>query len=888
MHLDVLTTPTGCVSRERSGSTFGFSTTVHTPQGAGGAVETRYDEHGNIAEAGLFADGAYDDDDREADAVWAAVDDRLDERRRDRREARLKQELEEYRVKNPKITEQFADLKRKLSEVSAQEWDAIPDVGNTTVKHQKRMQNFAPVPDTLLARAAAEKQLASTLDERVDAQGRGAATPLTDLTALGESRGTVLALKLERLSDSVSGQTVVDPRGYLTDLGSLRVSSDAEVSDIKKARLLLKSVVQTNPAHAPGWIAAARLEELAGKLSAARQLAQQGCDSCPGNEDMWLECARLQPPDAAKAVLARGVAALPLSVKLWLAAADVETDMQRKQRVLRRALEALPTSVRIWKALVDLSGEDDARVLLSRAVECCPQHIELWLALAHLESYEAARTVLNKAREALPREGSIWISASKLEEAHGNGAMCLRIIDRGIKSLRANGCVIDRDAWLRDAEAAEQSEPPAPATAAAIVAAVLSEGVDEQDRKRTWLADAADASARGAWATSVAIYDAVLAAFPTSKKAWIAAAHCEKRRHGGGLDAMLALLRRATANVPGAPVLWLLGAKEAWLAGDVATARAILGQGFQANPESEDILLAAFKVEFESGERARARALMHKARASVRSGRVWMKAAMVEREEGDIAAERTLLTEGVALFPADHKLWLMLAQLEHRQGNIGAAREAYAQGVKHCSQSEALWVGAARLEEDEGCVPRARALLETARLKLPRCPALWLAAVRTESRSGDAKAAEGMLAKALQECPTAGILWAEAIALAPRPQRKTKSVDALRRCDADPHVMCCVAGLFAADRKTDKARAWFERCVTAAPDVGDFWARYVAFEAHLGAEAAAAAVAKRCCAAQPRHGEFWARVAKRPENAHESIEKLLAKVVTSIEQETPP
>jgi pre-mRNA-processing factor 6 len=100
--------------------------------------------------------------------------------------------------------------------------------------------------------------------------------------------------------------------------------------------------------------------------------------------------------------------------------------------------------------------------------------------------------------------------------------------------------------------------------------------------------------------------------------------------------------------------------------------------------------------------------------------------------------------------------------------------------------------------------------------------------------------------------------------------------------------MCCVAGLFAADRKTDKARAWFERCVTAAPDVGDFWARYVAFEAHLGAEAAAAAVAKRCCAAQPRHGEFWARVAKRPENAHESIEKLLAKVVTSIEQETPP
>ena len=35
----------------------------------------------------------------------------------ERREKRLKQEIEKYRAENPKITEQFADLKRKLSEV---------------------------------------------------------------------------------------------------------------------------------------------------------------------------------------------------------------------------------------------------------------------------------------------------------------------------------------------------------------------------------------------------------------------------------------------------------------------------------------------------------------------------------------------------------------------------------------------------------------------------------------------------------------------------------------------------------------------------------------------------------------------------------------------------
>ena len=41
----------------------------------------------------------------------------------------------------------------------------------------------------------------------------------------------------------------------------------------------------------------------------------------------------------------------------------------------------------------------------------------------------------------------------------------------------------------------------------------------------------------------------------------------------------------------------------------------------------------------------------------------------------------------------------------------------------------------------------------------------------------------------MQECPSSGILWAESIFLEPRPQRKTKSVDALKKCEHDPHVL---------------------------------------------------------------------------------------------------
>ncbi|CAM9797127.1 unnamed protein product, partial [Heterosigma akashiwo] len=51
---------------------------------------------------------------------------------------------------------------------------------------------------------------------------------------------------------------------------------------------------------------------------------------------------------------------------------------------------------------------------------------------------------------------------------------------------------------------------------------------------------------------------------------------------------------------------------------------------------------------------------------------------------------------------------------------------------------------------------------------------------RLERRAGT-KLAENLAAKALQECPGSGLLWAEEIGAAPRPQRKARSVEALKR-----------------------------------------------------------------------------------------------------------
>lgn len=854
------------------------------------AEEKGYDENQKFDEfegndMGLFATGEYDEDDKEADAVWEEIDKRMDSRRKDRREALVKKEIEKYRASNPKITEQFADLKRKLVTLSPQEWDSIPEIGDYSLRNKKkRFESFIPVPDTLLERAKQEQEHVTALDPRTRAAGAETPwgqTPVTDLTAVGEGRGTVLSLKLDRLSDSVSGLTVVDPKGYLTDLKSMKVSSDAEISDIKKARLLLKSVINTNPKHAPGWIAAARLEEVAGKIQAARAFIQKGCEECPKNEDIWLESCRLANPGQAKAVLAHGVKAIPNSVKLWMQAAKLEQDDTSKSRVLRKALEHIPDSVRLWKAVVELANEDDARVLLSRAVECCPLHVELWLALARLETYENAKKVLNKARETLPKDPTIWITAAKLEEAHGNISMVGKILERAIRSLQKEAVVIDREAWMKEAEAAERAG--SVATCQAITKSTIGINVEEEDRKRTWVADADECKKRGSIETARAIYAHTLSVFPGKKGVWLKAAQLEKSH--GTRDSLDSLLRKAVTYCPQAEVLWLMGAKEKWLAGDVPAARAILEEAFKAISNSEEIVLAAFKLEFENNEPRRARILLAKARETG-TERVWMKSAIVERELGNHEEEKALLEEGLTRFPNFHKLWLMLGQLEERVGRPEVAKNVYERALKNCPNSTPLWLSAAQLEERIGGLSRARAVLNMARKKNPSNPELWLAAIRAEARApNNRKEAEVLMAKALQDCPGSGLLWAEAIEMAPRQQRKTKSVDALKKCDQDPFVVAAVAKLFWHDRKVDKARSWLNRAVTLAPDIGDFWAQFYKFELQHGTDEQQQEVLKKCVSAEPRHGERWTQTSKAVENAHQPVEAILKKVVVALGKE---
>ncbi|PON96485.1 hypothetical protein TorRG33x02_077580 [Trema orientale] len=63
----------------------------------------------------------------------------------------------------------------------------------------------------------------------------------TDLTAVGGGKGTLLSMKLDKISDSVSGTllaSVVDPKAYLNDLMSMEIASTAQNEYVRLWRLV--------------------------------------------------------------------------------------------------------------------------------------------------------------------------------------------------------------------------------------------------------------------------------------------------------------------------------------------------------------------------------------------------------------------------------------------------------------------------------------------------------------------------------------------------------------------------------------------------------------------------------------------------------------------------
>jgi pre-mRNA-processing factor 6 len=108
-------------------------------------------------------------------------------------------------------------------------------------------------------------------------------------------------------------------------------------------------------------------------------------------------------------------------------------------------------------------------------------------------------------------------------------------------------------------------------------------------------------------------------------------------------------------------------------------------------------------------------------------------------------------------------------------------------------------------------------------------------------------------------------------------------VDAFRKCEADPLVICIVARLYWADGRIEKTREWFERAVSAGQDFGDAWGWWLQFERRHGTAAQQEDVIVRCQPAEPRHGETWQPIAMDDRNGGKSAKEILELVATALQ-----
>ncbi|GKD32886.1 protein stabilized1 [Tanacetum coccineum] len=90
-----------------------------------------------------------------------------------------------------------------INTLSYSEWDEILEIGNYSLRNKKKRFERSQ-----------------------------------DLTAIDEGRGTVLGYNLDKVLDSVFGLTVVDPKGHLTDLQTMKIIALLEevAGKIQKAR----------------------------------------------------------------------------------------------------------------------------------------------------------------------------------------------------------------------------------------------------------------------------------------------------------------------------------------------------------------------------------------------------------------------------------------------------------------------------------------------------------------------------------------------------------------------------------------------------------------------------------------------------------------------------
>ena len=90
----------------------------------------------------LFAGIKEDAEDREADHSFAKVEDYIDGRRRKKREEKARELSLKYAKEQTDVTSKFTDAKKRLADVSLEDWLSLPEAQDLVKMNRKKRSDF--------------------------------------------------------------------------------------------------------------------------------------------------------------------------------------------------------------------------------------------------------------------------------------------------------------------------------------------------------------------------------------------------------------------------------------------------------------------------------------------------------------------------------------------------------------------------------------------------------------------------------------------------------------------------------------------------------------------------------------------------------------------------
>ena len=118
----------------------GLSTTAGDDDGPTGTFDSFGGYVSSDPRNQLAEEAQYDEDDDEADKIWAAIDEKMNNKRK--RKTGSQQQFQDAEDEPPssrsKIGVQFRELKEKLADVTEDQWASIPDVGDYSLKFKQK------------------------------------------------------------------------------------------------------------------------------------------------------------------------------------------------------------------------------------------------------------------------------------------------------------------------------------------------------------------------------------------------------------------------------------------------------------------------------------------------------------------------------------------------------------------------------------------------------------------------------------------------------------------------------------------------------------------------------------------------------------------------------